>query len=606
VARQTALGLQHAHMRGLVHRDIKPANLLLSHEGAVKIVDLGIARLIFPDIDDPGTVKLTRTGELMGTPDYLSPEQIHDFHRVDIRADIYSLGCTMFQLLAGEPPFTGRSLAEKVLVQRRGDAPDITTRRSDLPPGLAAVIQTMMAMRPERRFQTPADVVAALDPFVRTVDAASLASPRPPRLESGRAREQSDSLCPPEQDETWAPRGGCETWAPRGGFASPKVSPEAHRPAPRATPIQRPPTLSQAPRLDNHRVLLAGTLLIALIGLLTWGFSASRGTGQATSVVSASERRKPGSSRPVRESIVENTHRASPRSASDQVVVKSRVVRSGSESAQSYLARARSRLKARDFASVIADTGEALRLDPRLAEAYTLRATACNNLSRLDQAIDDATQALRLDPSSSEARTQRALAYNNVGKHDEAVADSTEALRLDPKSVLAYTQRAWVYLHRGDPDRAIADYDEALRLDPKLAWVFEHRARAYIMKGEPEHVIADCTEAVRIDPKLAFAFFERGDAYVQLRDLSHALADADEAIRLEPQLAGAHRLRGDICTKEGEFDRAITSYNEAIRLDPRSVASYRGRAEAYSRKGQPDRADVDRREAERLKSSAAR
>ena len=100
-ARQAALGLQHAHLRGLVHRDIKPANLLLSREGVVKIVDLGLARLTLPDPDDAGAVNLTRTGELMGTPDYLAPEQIHDFHRADIRADIYSLGCTLYQLLAG-------------------------------------------------------------------------------------------------------------------------------------------------------------------------------------------------------------------------------------------------------------------------------------------------------------------------------------------------------------------------------------------------------------------------------------------------------------------------------------------------------------------------
>src|SRR5262249_13199128 len=103
--RQAALGLQHAYLRGMVHRDIKPANLLLSREGVVKIVDLGLARLTAPGLDDPEAVKLTRTGELMGTPDYLAPEQITDSRRADIRADIYSLGCTLYQLLTGVPPF---------------------------------------------------------------------------------------------------------------------------------------------------------------------------------------------------------------------------------------------------------------------------------------------------------------------------------------------------------------------------------------------------------------------------------------------------------------------------------------------------------------------
>src|SRR5262249_7044726 len=118
--RQAALGLQHAHLRGLVHRDIKPANLLLSREGVVKILDLGLARLAAPELGEPRAGRLTRTGEVMGTPDYLAPEQIHEFHRVDIRADIYGLGCTLYHLLAGASPFAGRSLAEKLLVHRRG------------------------------------------------------------------------------------------------------------------------------------------------------------------------------------------------------------------------------------------------------------------------------------------------------------------------------------------------------------------------------------------------------------------------------------------------------------------------------------------------------
>src|SRR6185369_11451581 len=104
-ARQTALGLQHIHERGLVHRDVKPLNLLLSKQGLVKLVDLGLARL--RTVTTTQTLQGTVQGSMMGTPDYIAPEQIVDASSVDTRADIYSLGCTLYHLLAGQPPFPG-------------------------------------------------------------------------------------------------------------------------------------------------------------------------------------------------------------------------------------------------------------------------------------------------------------------------------------------------------------------------------------------------------------------------------------------------------------------------------------------------------------------
>src|SRR5262249_28237669 len=103
--RQAALGLQHAHQRGLIHRDIKPSNLLLARkEGVVKVLDLGLARLEQrPGLEGMGT--LTETDAVMGTPDYIAPEQARRTHTVDARADLYSLGCTFYFLLAGWPPF---------------------------------------------------------------------------------------------------------------------------------------------------------------------------------------------------------------------------------------------------------------------------------------------------------------------------------------------------------------------------------------------------------------------------------------------------------------------------------------------------------------------
>ncbi len=163
--RQAALGLQHAFERGLVHRDIKPANLLLTADGqTVKVLDMGLARLDQGLVADDKGNTLTKEGTVMGTPDYIAPEQALASHTVDIRADLYSLGCTFYYLLTGQGPFPGGSLTEKLLKHQLNDPEPVERLRPDVPPELARVIQRMMAKKPEDRYQTPAEVAAALLP----------------------------------------------------------------------------------------------------------------------------------------------------------------------------------------------------------------------------------------------------------------------------------------------------------------------------------------------------------------------------------------------------------------------------------------------------------
>src|SRR5436190_1985608 len=145
------------HERGLVHRDIKPGNLLVTSTRVVKILDLGLALL---NEDDMAT-HLTQQGSLMGTVDYLAPEQAIDSHKVDIRADLYSLGCTFYHLLTGAAPYPGKSSLEKLLMHR--DAPVPSVEQADVPPAVAAVVRKLMAKQPDERYQTQAEFIAARD-----------------------------------------------------------------------------------------------------------------------------------------------------------------------------------------------------------------------------------------------------------------------------------------------------------------------------------------------------------------------------------------------------------------------------------------------------------
>jgi len=212
--RQTALGLQHAHENNLVHRDIKPVNLFLSsqplpkrppssvgsHAGAaqapadqnmrlplIKILDWGLANLQSSSPDDEESQRPKRPATLVGTADYLAPEQAIDPNGVDIRADIYSLGCTFYYLLTGQTPFGGNSVMQKILQHQSAEPTPVEALNPHVSPGLAAIVRRMMAKKPDERFQTPAAVALALAPHCK----GSWAQTMMPPSDSARPADQN-------------------------------------------------------------------------------------------------------------------------------------------------------------------------------------------------------------------------------------------------------------------------------------------------------------------------------------------------------------------------------------------------------------------------------
>jgi serine/threonine-protein kinase len=179
--RQASCGLHYAQLLGMVHRDIKPANILVqrhgvegeSSPGLIKISDFGLARLAATSSllavaqGAPGTI-LTRQHAMMGTPDYLSPEQSCDIHQTDIRSDLYSLGCTFYFLLTGQAPFAGGKPLDKVIRHATASPFPLSSFRGDVPVRVAAIIEKLMAKDPAHRYQTPGELVEALIPFAVT------------------------------------------------------------------------------------------------------------------------------------------------------------------------------------------------------------------------------------------------------------------------------------------------------------------------------------------------------------------------------------------------------------------------------------------------------
>lgn len=165
---QVARGLEYMHSEGVIHRDVKPSNLLIDKRGMVKILDMGIARVEDSDdqADGHDAGRLTLPGEVIGSAEFMSPEQTLDSRHADVRSDIYSLGCTFYYLLMGGPPYPAETAAQKMIAHQEQPIPSLRTRRGDIPENLDQLFQKMLAKRPEGRQQSMSEVIAELEAFV--------------------------------------------------------------------------------------------------------------------------------------------------------------------------------------------------------------------------------------------------------------------------------------------------------------------------------------------------------------------------------------------------------------------------------------------------------
>lgn len=263
-ARQTALALQHAHEKGMVHRDIKPHNLMVTRKGQLKVLDFGLARAVQSEgmTSSQTAAGMTSPELVVGTPDFLAPEQARNSTTVDIRADIYSLGCTLFFLLTGQTPFPGGHPFEKMIAHVQEPVPDSSVFRPEIPPALAMIVGQLMAKKAEDRPQTPLEVANTLAPFAKMVGPAPTTdSPGKPFL---AALTPAPALpTSTAQDVTPKPMATVTT---------------AQKPtAPRENPVRRKPKSSrkhqsEAPLLARHRTLIYTVLgLLCLAPLLAMG-----------------------------------------------------------------------------------------------------------------------------------------------------------------------------------------------------------------------------------------------------------------------------------------------------------------------------------------------
>ena len=258
---QACRGLQHAHEAGWVHRDLKPGNLILDNNGVLKIMDFGLARLATAD----GSVTQQFADcNVLGSPDYISPEQAMNRPDIDIRADIYSLGATLYFLLSGRAPFEGEPLLQKLLAHQMREPEEVAMFRSDLPAGLIQVMKRMMAKQPDARFATPRDVEAALQLFAQTLPPAKAPSTAN-RIRGSRTLRVPQVDSPPLDGP--AP---ILTPAPQPAPYSPPPAPYHPEPAPYSTETtdEEDVGITLSPQLKRWLLIGAGAVVLLTLSIL--------------------------------------------------------------------------------------------------------------------------------------------------------------------------------------------------------------------------------------------------------------------------------------------------------------------------------------------------
>jgi|SRR5579884_47261 len=428
--RQAALGLQHAHERGLVHRDIKPSNLLVTSEGCVvKLLDLGLARLGPSGGSEEQISRLTRTGQVMGTPAFLAPEQAVDSARADIRSDIYSLGCTLYFLLTARLPFSGSSVVDILLKHQQETARPLADHRKDIPPGLQEVVSKMMAKRPDDRYQTPAEVVWALGPFC--------------------------------------------------GAAEPTMTTKM-------APVR---VLAKAPSGRRWRILAGGAAAVLALGSLT-GVALYRDKPVASTSEMKREKERTAKQPPAGDRNAEESDKVPPSVPPDPIAAVTynnrgfehfkkkeydkaitaykEAIRFDPQFAVAYNNLGLAHAAQGEHEKAIEDYKKAIEIDAKYARAYANRGDSYFELKQYDQAIQDYDEAIRLDPNYAIAYNNRGLARAAKGDYEGAIADYNKAIHFNPKLALAYYNRGIAYGKTGDAARAEADHKKAVSLDPSL------------------------------------------------------------------------------------------------------------------------------------------
>jgi serine/threonine-protein kinase len=601
---QVGDALDYAHREGLIHRDIKPSNMMVTGEGWVYLTDFGLARGTGGD-----TAGLTVAGTVMGTPEYMSPEQAQGLASIGPATDIYALGVVLYELLTGGFPFqadTPMGMLAARLLQAPTPPRDV---RGDLPPAVEDVVMRALARKPEARFPSAGAMVAALRA------AAGIGAGEPQRPATPRAGTPAVGATIAAPAVTPPPYVRPASPAPATVSAT-APAPQSALSLPAGAPPQAPP------RKSNTLLVVVAALALAMVagcvGLLALGsdngpepgalglqtavasgdFTAALGNGdnalakdggfdEAIKYYQEALAITPEHPDALAKLALAHSARYTPQDAAD--FARRLIDAPGASPSQVALGHgllARALVASRDLLGGLSEAEAAVAADPGLslghavqAHATALRAFAARDAGQMDQALDmlgSAEDALGDDPPLIQALALSANAQ---------VFELEHGLSGDP----GYRTQSEAAMRR------------AIELQPSLGGLQLDEARLMRIAGDDESYRAELEDALTLDPGLAAAQSALGLAYVEAGDTEQAQAALDAALRLDDRDYQAYYGKGRLAFKAADtpeaYAAAIDTLREALSRNPDSaeVSAYIG--ESYLFKGFGE-ADAEARQAD--------
>lgn len=572
---QVADALDYAHSKGMIHRDIKPSNMMAEQNGWVYLTDFGLAR-------GGENAGLTVTGTVMGTPEYMSPEQAQGLATIGPATDIYALGVVIYELLTGQVPFQADT-PMGMLVARLQHAPrPPRDHRGDLPLAVEDVIMRALARRPEARFGSARELVDALKQAAG-LGARSLAPQRP--LSPAQGLPTPTTPVSPAYGALAQPASPPQGLAPTlpvspafgvpsqpAGSTPPYVIPAGGQPA--ATPLPTTPAVpgaqfgslpatplpaAPAAKPKSRAGLYAALGVAALLVVAIVGFVAVRGRGP------------------------------DPRIAEGMVAGVAAIGRQGGLDA------------------AIAAYGDVLKIDPQNAQAHGQLALVYNLRDHAKQAEAAARAAIAADPLSAFAYAQLADALNSRGEYQDALAAAEKAIELGPKLSNGYAARSAVRAalaaESSDDDlleQAAGDADKAIELaqaDTNLSQALAHSARGYVywldyqLNDEKSSIasgVEEFNKAIGLQGQLALFRSNLGYFYDEQGEHDRAKETFEGALAADDRYGHTHAGLGWNLYALDDYPGALAEFDQAIALNPDDVDAYIGKSSAFQAQDEPD------------------